>query len=880
MKNKDIEKRKENIIKFFKERKGWIQYVLLAIILWIAFFIRKQNWDLLKDVTTGKYISLEVDSALFLRYAQYIAEHGRLFDIDMMRNFPFGVTIDFGTYTSYFIAYLWKILSGIGFDVSVEFVQVIYPTVATMILTTFFFLLIRRLFDYRVALLSSLFLVTSQAFLFRSISSDHDILGLMFVFMTLYFFVVGWQSKKVKYNLLFGVLAALSTIFSFHTAGNIRLFSVMISLFILIHIFLDNPRKSDFYIYPTWFLVSGVALLFTTNMGFYGVFLDPLNTLPATIAFFSLVIYYFLSSPYVNRIKVYNTLLKKVPKGVIALLFVMVFGFLFIFFILGFSYLSNFLNHIQNIFSSGLGVNRWASTVSENSRVFVVNWFSSFGRAFVFLFLAGFIILLYRLFKNLKDHHRLFYIFSFCLLAFIFSRYSPDSILNGSSTLSNVMFYGSILLLIFYTLYYYIYNYYKEALAGRKFFINLDWHYSLVLVMTLVSVVLGTTAIRLFFELSPFILLLSALTIIFLFDYFLSLKTSALKWLGIIFILLLLFSPLSFAQGIVFNNYKTSFNQVEFSYPAYNSQWQKAGEWVRENTPADSVFLHWWDYGYWVQGGFNRATVSDGGNRWGWWNYLTARYVLTAPKDEDALGFMYTHDVDYFLMVGEDIGKYSAYSLIGSDHNFDRFSYLSVMGMDTSLSRDETNQTVLVYRGGYNLDEDFIHNGVLYQKGTPIIALILNLQKAFDENNNLVGSQILQPHVILVNNGQPVELTLKCIYIDKLYNFEDYDYGGCARIIPAIEGQQANNLGAALFLSRRVADSFVGRLYVLENESNYFELVYSDAGNGSPLAMYNGRQIGPMKVWKVKYPEGYTVNETDYKYYTRTDYPDLTLMSF
>ena len=73
MTKNEIEKRKENIIKFLKAKKDSLQYVLLAIILWVAFFIRKQNWDLLKDVTTGKYISLEVDSALFLRYSQTLA---------------------------------------------------------------------------------------------------------------------------------------------------------------------------------------------------------------------------------------------------------------------------------------------------------------------------------------------------------------------------------------------------------------------------------------------------------------------------------------------------------------------------------------------------------------------------------------------------------------------------------------------------------------------------------------------------------------------------------------------------------------------------------------------------------------------------------------
>ena len=105
MENKDIEARKEKIISFIKQKKGWIQYFLLAFILWLAYYIRSQNWELLKDATTGKYISLEIDSALFMRYAQYIAEHGKLFAVDVLRNYPFGVDIDFGVFTSYFVAY-------------------------------------------------------------------------------------------------------------------------------------------------------------------------------------------------------------------------------------------------------------------------------------------------------------------------------------------------------------------------------------------------------------------------------------------------------------------------------------------------------------------------------------------------------------------------------------------------------------------------------------------------------------------------------------------------------------------------------------------------------------------------------------------------------
>lgn len=883
----ELELRKEKIaeffrrtLDFFKNNKHLIQYVFLAFILWLAVFIRKQNWNLLKDATTGKYISLEIDSALFMRYAQYIAEHGRLFAVDVMRNYPFGVDVDFGVFTSYFVAYLYKVLHLFSSSVTVEFADVIYPTVATVLSALFLFLFVRRLFDYRVALLSSLFLVVSRAFLFRSISSDHDILGLLFVFMTLYFFIVGWQAKKVRYNVLFGVLAAVTTAFSFHTAGNIRLFSVMIASFILIHVFLDSVKKSDLYVYPTWFLVSAIILLSTTSMGISGVFFDATNTLPSTIAFLSLLVYFFLDTKYVKDLDIYNKVLKKIPKGVVVFLIVGVFGFLVVSSLYGFNYFSNLVNYIQNVISRGLGYNRWASTVSENRRVFVVDWFSSFGKTLIWLFVMGLIVVLYKLFKNFKEHKSLFYIYSVCILSFLFSGYSQSSVLNRDSTLSKFMFYGSILVVILYTLYYYTYNYYKKRLTDKKFAIELDWHYSLMLIIALVNVVLGTTAIRLFFELSPFIIIVSSLALVFILDYFLSVNVKWIKYIGVIFILFLLFSPFSFAKGLIFGEAESTFNQVKSSGPSYHIQWQKAGQWVRENTAKDSVFVHWWDYGYWVQSGFERATVTDGGNRWGWWNYLTSRNLLTAPKDEDALGFLYSHNVSYFLMVGEDIGKYPAYSLIGSDHNLDRYSYMGIFGVDPSLSKEARNETILVYRGGLGLDEDFVFNGKVYPRGSVVAGIIIPVQKLVDDNGTVIGQNVLQPRIALVSGGQAVELSIKCVYIDRLYSFDNYDYGACVRIIPSASNGQINNVGGLIFMSRKVADSLVGRLYVTNQESKYFEVVYDDGNSGSPFALVNGMQIGPMRIWKVKYPEGFSLNETEYNYYTRTDYPDITLMSF
>jgi len=879
MNNKELEARKEKIIKFVKEKKNLIQYILLIAILWLAYFIRSQNWGLLRDATTGRYISLELDSTLFLRYAQYIAEHGRLYAVDVMRNYPLGVNIDFGVFTSYFVAYMYKIVHVFVPSFTVEFADVVYPTVATVIAALFLFLFVRRLFDYRVALLSSLFLVTVPTFLYRSISSDHDILGIMFIFMTLYFFIVAWQSKKIRNNIIFGVCAAFTSILGYNTAGNMAIFFMIVGIFTLIHILLDSVKKSDIYVYSTWYLVNFSVLLGTGKLTLNRFLSDHTSSLPATIVFLTLCAYLLFNIKSIKHNKFIQKLLTKVPQGFAAFFLVIVFSVLFLISFFGFDFFMAMIRGFFSIFSSAFVGNRWASTVAENRRIFVIDWFSSFGWLLVWLFIIGLIILLYKLVKHLKDYKKLFYVYVTCVLAFIFSKYSEGSILNGKSLLSNILFYGSIIVLVGYTLYYYVKNYYEAGISSTIFTIELDPRYTFILVIALINIVGGTSAIRLFFELSTFVVIFSSFALIYIVDYCLSLKYTLLKYLAVILFVFVLFNPFSFAKGIIFEDIQSSYNQVKFSGPAYHSQWQSAGKWVRENTPKDAVFNHWWDYGYWVQSGFERTTVTDGGNRIGWWNYLTARNVLTAPNDSDALGFLYAHNVSYLLIIGDEVGKYSAYSLIGSDKNFDRYSYLTYMGLDSSLSKETRNGTLLVYTGGYPLDEDFVYNSKVYPKGTAIIGALIPLVNTVDNEGNVVSASVMQPKIVLQSQGEQLQLTVKCLYIDKLYYFGTYDYGGCIKVIPAVQGNQLNRLGAAIFVSRRVSESMFARLYLFGQDSKYFNLVYDDSSN-IPLGLYNGRSLGPIKIWKVNYPDGFSLDKSEYNYYTRREFPDLSLTQF
>src|SRR3989344_2286720 len=154
--NPELEKRKEKVINIIKNYSSYVQYIILAAIIWLSYKIRTQNVPLLKDITTGKYIPADPDAMGFLRYVLYVLDHGKIMAIDYLRYYPLGFTgTEEFSFMSHFIVYLYKFLHFFNSGVTIEYVDVIYPPVALAIALVFFFLLVRKLFNSKIALISS-----------------------------------------------------------------------------------------------------------------------------------------------------------------------------------------------------------------------------------------------------------------------------------------------------------------------------------------------------------------------------------------------------------------------------------------------------------------------------------------------------------------------------------------------------------------------------------------------------------------------------------------------------------------------------------------------------------------------------------------------------
>ncbi|MFC1685660.1 STT3 domain-containing protein [Nanoarchaeota archaeon] len=868
-----LEERKKKVVTFLQQKKEWIYYLGLAIVTWFgAIFIRTANIDKLKDVTGGWTLAPDLDPYLFLRWAGDIVSKGSLPAIDMMRYFPLGYeTAGELPLVPYGIAYIHKFLTLFSSNIDIYYSAIIFPVVFFAGMTVVFFLLVRRIFrNYKfsdlTALIATAIFVVIPGFIHRTVAGvpEKESIGFFFMFLALYFMVVAWQQKEWKRAGLFGLLAGLSTGLMGLAWGGVTFPIVIISLAAFVYFFTAGSDKLKFLTYFGW-IVGFTALLLPHARYGTGLFMS-------TTSGFS----YFVLALYFVHLIIFKTNIKsklnlnetRIPKKLISLLTILVLGLLVVLILMP-QVIGGVANDAYTQLVKPFEGNRFTVTVAENNRPFFNSWKGSFG-AFFWVFFFGSILLFYEGLKYLKskDKNWLTVAFSLMLFGVVFTRIKPDSILNGSSPLSVFLFIGSMLLFLA-GLFYFYFKEKEDATIDAGLILALAWVFF--------GLISARGAIRLLYFVYPIVALVGSFATVIISKKFFEIKDEAGKVIiGVLAITMILISCWS-----VYTYSQSSYNEVAYgSVPSvYNVQWQKAMGWVRENTSEDAVFAHWWDYGYWVQTIGERATVLDGGNSIVYWDHLLGRHVLTGETEKEAFEFLKTHDATHLLIDSTDIGKYSAYSSIGSDENYDRYSYIATFNNDPSATQERRNETLFVLNGGAVLDEDIIWKDKIFAGGSAGIAgFILPIE---NKENDSLYDRLKQPQAVIVDKGQQLQVPIKCAYLGEKKIFEGEGIDGCIYLIPSVTNQGMQNIGAGLWLSPRLMKSLLIKLYLFdegediklahtENHPVIDELNTNYNLNLQGIALVNGGLIGPIKIWELDYPEDIETNPE----YLERDYPE------
>ena len=914
-KNKEdliIELRLEKIKDFFKKSPNLVYYLILAFITWLALLIRTRNFSGLKDITTGTWtLGPDLDPFLFLRWAEYVAEHGKLFVIDNMRYVPLGYDVSgeakllsyliewFYHFLTYLPPSIYKFLPGspTPAEMTIIYAANLFPVVMFGFTCVAFFILTRKIFydsfenkryPNIIALISTFFLSVIPSLLPRTIAGipEKESAGFFFIFLALYFFISAFKSKNYKPILIYFFLSGLLTGIMALIWGGVTFVFMTIGLSVFTAFIFGLFDKKRFYGLTLWIIIfMALGFAFSTRFNLIDV-LTSTSTMPIFGSWFFALINLFLypkiqNITYIKEIKHkwhINGEIFSFIVGVIILIIVAVIIF-------GIGFFTYQISDLYNKLIRPLGTTRFSLTVAENRQPFFTEWMGEFGPiiknipVFFWLFIIGSVTLFYSLIKFVDKKKKLYLtiIYFISLIALIFSRYSPSGQLNGVSSVSLLLFFGSIILFFFLGVYILL-NYYKNTNESKS---EIDLGIIVLLILFFISILAARSAVRFIMMLVPVSSILASYLVVSSINNAAKQKDETYKIISFIIVIILLTA--SVYSGSYF--YKISYNQANGYIPGYyNFQWQKAMSWVRDNTPQNAVFSHWWDYGYWIQTMGKRATVLDGGNAIVYWDHLMGREVLTTPNDSTALEFLYTHNATHLLIDSTDIGKYSAFSSIGGDINNDRLSYFPTFFIDQKNIQETKDGFIYFYQGQSGLDEDITYeiNGskeIFPSENSGIVRIILRQKNS---------GEYMQPSAIFVHsNIKQMEIPLRYLYANNtLYDYKSGINAGVYAIQtvnPVQNNLQIDDKGALFYLSKRTVDSLLVRKYLFGEEGN-FKLVHtepslivssikSQGANINDIVYFQGNFQGPIKIWEISYPSDTKLNPD----YLATSFPDEKL---
>ncbi|MFH1500713.1 MAG: STT3 domain-containing protein [archaeon] len=876
-----IEKRKKDILKFLKSKGSLLVILGVIILIFLTWHTRTVNLEQLKDITTGDYtLGPDLDPFLFLRYAEMILETGDLVEVDYMRYVPLGYNTAGETrLLPYMIVYLYKVLNFFN-QSTLSYAAVIFPALMFLLTAVTFFLFVRKVFDKHkymdwISLIATAFLIVSPSLLSRTVAGipEKESAGFFFMFLAFYFFIYAWRCQSLKKSLILAVLAGVSTALMGLIWGGWIYIWVSIALFAFVVFIIGGVGKKEAYVYGLWWVFSVLGVMvFSTRFSLADLIYST-STGIAFVVLSLIIVDYIVFNTKIKEIKNIVKMRSKVPDRVISIILLTILGIAASTIFLGISFIPNFVSHIFFSLTQPY-TDRLSFTVAENRQPYFSEWAGSFGPIvgsiplFFWLFFLGSILLFYDSVKKLEKKRRGMLLAGYILFLFalIFSRYGSNHIMNGMNNLSKGVYFGGFIILGGIGSYIY-YKYYKEGeLTELK---KIDTSYLFLIAFFIVSLIGARSAVRLIMVLSPPAAGIVGFFTMAVIERARKEKEETLKMalvVGAIIIAILSIYAFYF-------NYQVTVAQARGMVPSsYTNQWQKAMEWVRTETPEEAVFSHWWDYGYWVQTIGERATVLDGGNSLPYWNHLIARHVLTGNDEKNALEFLYTHEATHLLIDSTDVGKYPAYSTIGSDENYDRASWLPVMQRREDLMKETKNGTVHYYEANFGLDEDIlweIDGGQVLLPGG--VAGVGAIQLKIENN------ELKQPEAIVIDRGKQYNLPLRYVY----YKGELIDFGGgleagifvFQRLIS--DGSRINGvdeIGAAIYLSPRTIRGYMARLYLLDEQDTPFKLVHVEENlivsqlraQGLQLdsfVLYGGL-LGPIKIWEIEYPGDITVNGT------------------
>ncbi len=807
----------DEIIRWVKKNPDKSVYLGLALVIGIAFFIRISNLPHLFDQLMG------LDPYVFYRYSQNIID-GTFSLNDTLRYWPNGFDVLHEGILHSFVNVGMYYIANALFGATLMQVFQLYPAIFGVLALIMFFFLVNEIFNNKkVALLSTAFLSYVPAFLFRTSAgfADKEPIAVFLIFTTLLFFLKSLKEEQTKKSIVYAMVSGISMGLGGLSWGGVIFAFETIAVVTILEVFFNRMNKRKFLAYFAWILAFTpfFALISHRYGGIY--FFKNTMILPSFLALF----FSFFQAFFYEKIKKYKP--KKIPSGIFSTTIWIVIGALLVSLIFGVGFVFEFITSAQEMLLKPMGLSgaRVAESVAENQPPFfyggTVNWWGSLG-FIIFLFFGGVFLLALRMFE--KDNKVVFISLGTMVLFIfiIFSRFSPDPAFSMWNS-----FFGSMYIYVFYGFWVFIVIYY---FLNPKTFEKIESSLLLILIYALFTVMAGRGAIRNLFSAAPPICALAGFFIVKGYDEIK--KATKDRFYGIpLYVVALL---------IIGSNMNTAYATVSQSFwTSIVDGWVPAMQWIRTQTEQDAVFLHWWDYGYWVQTLGNRTTVLDGGNYEN--PYKIARHFFTSNNMSEIREILEHYGKpNYLLIVDDDIPKfYQIQRIAGRDVWFTPF-YFTQKIKNPFDNKYEFAYALTATTGSAPSFVNLTINRRLWSsKETYIMNLVVPT-----ENNTLFFNET---YVYLINpRFGNFDLKINCLCWRGKGCTEIRNDGFPSCIVPIEQG--------AILVPYQTRDMLFTRLYVLNETIPGFDIAYD---NGLPFNIQGIVSQGQthIQIWRINYTE-------------------------
>ncbi len=824
-----------DVVSFIKDNKSVIFYSLLIGVILLGAWVR----TLSMSNYHGRLLGL--DPYVFNRYANLLVERGSLPEVDTLRYFPLGFkTFREHQVHTYFIVGLYYVFSPL-FGGSLMDYDIIYPVVSFVISMLLFFFMIKELFNKRTALIGTAFLSLAPSYLFRTIAgfSDKEAMATMIWFAMLFMLIKSLKAKKLNRVIIFGLLAGLFGGLSSLTWGGANFLFFSIGITFLLLVLMDKLSNKNLITYVSWYFPTLFMGGFLTLRygGFPSLIKNDMFLIP-TLTFSVIILKVLADNLWIKHVK--N---KNFPSSFYFLGLLIIISFIVIpllSFTGVFSIVDKFNGIVKTIIAP-FGTCPFCVSVTENQAPFFydpvrgVDWWQRL-QWFIPLFIIGAILLMYEMFSKFKKKSvSIISAFTIFMFFFMFSKFVNDPKFQSANIFFSNTYLYTLPLLGFVMAWFFI------SKPVSKAWSNVTPERLLIITWFALSIIATRGAIRVVFASTPIFILLAAYGVVKLSDLIKN-KTNDNVYSSIPYLVSVLIIGWAFM---------TSNAGAVHYWPSFTDDWNKSMSWVQANTSLDSVFTHWWDYGYWVQTMGNRTTTVDGGNYYIKWDeviggQLFSGYNLTEVYD--SLDYFKNNETgqrpNYLLIIDDDVLKYVQMANIGGRPGYySAFSY--AQRTDNKVFMPDNFSSILIFNsitGPGKIGSDVVFDNKLFPDDQSYIVNVLI---------PMSDDQVFGPPLAVLYNaftGDSVVVKYNCVCHQNVGCVVDNSSSGIPSCIEFIQGGLIN-------IPFNLKDRFMTQLYLLNKTVPGFDLVYNSP---TPLNLQGiASQSDPtdIKIYYINYTE-------------------------